>query len=67
MNKPFTGGWRKRPKDATPERARHLHDDESVTIRQIAAMWGISGAAVHELVSRGRREQPQPVAASKEG
>ena len=67
MEKPFTGGWRKRPKDATPERARHLHDDESVTIRQIAKMWNISGAAVQELVNRGRREQAQLILASQEG
>ena len=50
-NKDFAGGWRKRPKDATPQEAKRLRDT-GLTYAQIGKLWDISAQQVFNLVKK---------------
>ncbi len=49
----FTGGWRKRPKDATPEKAVQLKES-GLTFREIAKLWDISPAQAYNLYKKAK-------------
>ena len=49
--------FRKRPKDATPERALELHEQGKLSYSEIAKLWGITAPMVAKLVKRLKDRQ----------
>ena len=58
--KPFTGGWRKRPKEATPQKALELQSVSKLKLKDMAKMWGISIQQVHNLIKQAKISQMTP-------
>lgn len=57
--KQFAGGWRKRPKEATPGKALQLFK-QGLKLKEIAKLWDISEQAVHGLIARAKISQMTP-------
>ncbi len=49
--------FRKRPADATKERALELHETGRLSYAEIGKLWGITAPAVAKLVQRARKNR----------
>ena len=55
----FTGGWRKRPKEATPQKALELKR-MGLTLKEISKMWDISSQQIYNLLEQAKLSRMTP-------
>ena len=57
--KEFTGGWRIRPKEATPQKALELKQ-MGLKLKDMAKMWGITPQQVFNLIQQAKNSKMTP-------